>query len=136
MPLEPGTRLGPYEIVGPIGAGGMGEVYRAKDTRLDRDVAIKVLPAQSVGDAQAESRFDREARAIAALNHPHICALFDIGRLRVDDASASAAASADRSASQGHDVSFLVMELLACCFPLRWTAVPPSWSAWRAVPPP
>jgi len=67
MPIEPGTRLGPYEIVAPIGSVGMGEVYREKHTRLDRDVAIKVLPAQSVGDAQAESRFDREARAIAAL---------------------------------------------------------------------
>ncbi len=102
MSLTPGTRLGPYEVVSAIGAGGMGEVYRAKDTRLDRDVAVKVLPAGSVDNAQAEARFDREAKAIAGLSHPHICALFDVGRLRVDDASAG----------HGRDLSFLVMELL------------------------
>ena len=78
----------------------MGEVYRAKDTRLDRDVAVKILPAGSVGNAQAEARFDREARAIAALSHQNICTLHDVGRLRADGASASAAASADKSASQ------------------------------------
>ena len=92
MSLTPGTRLGPYEIVAAIGSGGMGEVYRATDTRLGRDVAIKVLPAGSVGNEQAETRFDREARAIAALSHPNICALFDVGR--------------------HNDRSFLVMELL------------------------
>ena len=70
MALTPGTKLGPYEIQAPIGAGGMGEVYRARDTRLDRDVAIKVLPAGRVGDADAEARFEREARAVAGLNHP------------------------------------------------------------------
>jgi serine/threonine protein kinase len=74
MSLTPGTRLGPYEILVAIGAGGMGDVYRAKDTRLDRDVAVKILPAGSVGNAQAEARFDREARAIAGLNHPNIAA--------------------------------------------------------------
>jgi eukaryotic-like serine/threonine-protein kinase len=73
MSLEPGSRLGPYEIVAPIGAGGMGEVYRARDTRLDRTVAIKI------GSPQFVARFEREARAIAALSHPHICALYDIG---------------------------------------------------------
>jgi serine/threonine protein kinase len=102
LALTPGTRLGPYEIIAPIGAGGMGEVYRGRDTRLDRDVAIKVLPAGSVGNEQAEARFDREARAIAALSHPNICALFDVGRLRLDDTSASGAG----------EVSYLVMELL------------------------
>jgi len=74
-----GTRLGPYEVVELIGAGGMGEVYRARDTRLGREVAIKVLPAQVSQDAAALARFDREARAVAALSHPHIAALFDIG---------------------------------------------------------
>jgi len=79
MALPAGVRLGPYEIVAPIGAGGMGEVYRARDTRLGRDVAVKVLPPGSMGDANAETRFDREARAIAALNHPNICSLHDVG---------------------------------------------------------
>src|SRR5207245_8786703 len=80
MSLPPGTRRGPYEIVAPLGAGGMGEVYRARDTRLDRIVAIKVLPEALAADPQLRDRFDREARAISSLNHPHICALFDIGR--------------------------------------------------------
>ena len=79
MALAPGVRLGPYEIVAPIGAGGMGEVYRARDTRLDRTVAIKVLPESLAADAQLRERFDREARAISALNHPHICTLHDVG---------------------------------------------------------
>jgi serine/threonine protein kinase len=78
--LTPGTKLGPYEIVAPLGAGGMGEVYRARDTRLGRDVAIKVLPANLSSDAQRRERFEREARAISALNHPHICTLYDVGR--------------------------------------------------------
>src|SRR5437762_14224008 len=79
MSLQAGTRLGPYEIVALLGAGGMGEVYRARDTRLDRVVAIKVLPAQLASDPQFRERFDREARAIASLTHPHICALYDVG---------------------------------------------------------
>src|SRR2546427_12819411 len=78
--LAAGTRLGPYEILTPIGAGGMGEVYRARDTRLGRDVAIKVLPGQVASDPEALARFEREARAVAALNHPHILSLFDVGR--------------------------------------------------------
>jgi Tol biopolymer transport system component len=79
MPLSSGTRLGPYEITAPIGAGGMGEVYRARDTRLNRDVAIKVLPAHVAGREDLQQRFEREARAIASLHHPHICSLYDIG---------------------------------------------------------
>jgi serine/threonine protein kinase len=79
MALSVGTRLGPYEIVAPLGAGGMGEVYRARDTRLDRTVAVKVLPAFLADDAQFRKRFDREARAIARLDHPNICALYDVG---------------------------------------------------------
>ena len=79
MPLTPGTRLGPYEILGPIGAGGMGEVYRAHDTRLGRDVALKILPAEVAGDASRRARFEQEARAVAALNHPNIIAVYDVG---------------------------------------------------------
>src|SRR5262245_13115874 len=79
MPLSPGARLGAYEIVSLIGAGGMGEVYRARDTRLDRTIAIKILPSQFADDASLRDRFDREARAISSLNHPHICALYDVG---------------------------------------------------------
>ena len=92
MSLQPGTRLGPYEIVSPLGAGGMGEVYKARDTRLGRDVAVKVLPATRSGSRDAEARFEREARAIAAVNHPNICAVYDVGN------------------HEGR--SFLVMELL------------------------
>jgi serine/threonine protein kinase len=90
MSLTPGTKLGPYQIVSPIGAGGMGEVYKAQDTRLDRTVAIKVLPAHLADDADLRQRFEREARTVSSLNHPHICTLHDIGR-------------------EG-DVAFLVME--------------------------
>src|SRR6202051_2734391 len=79
MPLSPGTRLGPYESAAPLGAGGMGEVYRARDTRLERTVAIKILPARLSDDAEAQERFDREARAISSLSHPYICHLYDVG---------------------------------------------------------
>jgi serine/threonine protein kinase len=79
MPLGSGARLGPYEIVSRVGAGGMGEVWKARDTRLDRAVAIKVLPPDLTSDSAARQRFEREARAVAALSHPHICPLFDIG---------------------------------------------------------
>ncbi len=80
MPLTPGTKLGPYEISTALGAGGMGEVYRANDTRLDRIVAIKVLPAHLSHNAELKQRFDREARAISSLTHPHICTLYDVGQ--------------------------------------------------------
>ena len=101
MSITPGVRLGPYEIVGVIGAGGMGEVYRARDTRLDRTVAIKVLPAQFAADPQLRERFDREARAISSLNHPHICALYDIGE---------AVVSSQSSVTSPEAIQFLVME--------------------------
>jgi serine/threonine protein kinase len=92
MLFSEGTRLGPYQITAPIGAGGMGEVYKAYDTRLDRTVALKVLSETRAGDVVAQQRFTREARAIAALSHPRICPLFDVGH---------------------HDgVDFLVMEYL------------------------
>ena len=79
MPLTPGTRLGPYEIVSALGAGGMGEVYKARDTRLDRTVAIKVLPEHVASDPDLKQRFEREAKTISSLNHPHICTLHDVG---------------------------------------------------------
>ena len=79
MILAAGSRLGPYEIVTPLGAGGMGEVYRARDTRLHRDVALKVLPDAFATDPDRVRRFQQEARAVAALSHPHICQIFDVG---------------------------------------------------------
>ena len=92
MSLSNGTRVGPYEVVSMLGAGGMGEVYRARDTRLDRTVALKVLPAELSQDPERRTRFEREARAIASLTHPHICTLYDVG---------------------SHEgIEFLVMELL------------------------
>ena len=92
MPLERGTTLGPYQIESPLGAGGMGEVYKATDARLERTVAIKVLPAHVASDPERKARFEREAKTISSLNHPHICTLHDVGR-------------------EG-DVDFLVMEYL------------------------
>ena len=80
MSFSPGSRLGPYEIAAPLGAGGMGEVYRARDTRLGRDVAIKVLPPDLTSTPEARARFEREAHAISHLNHPSICAVHDVGR--------------------------------------------------------
>jgi serine/threonine protein kinase len=97
MTLAAGTRLGPYEIQAALGAGGMGEVYRARDTRLDRTVAIKILPEALAADPQFRERFDREARAISSLNHPHICTLHDVGRQ-------------DPSTGSGQAVDYLVME--------------------------
>src|SRR5579859_6234400 len=79
MQLASGTRLGPYEIVAPAGAGGMAEVYRARDTRLDRSVAVKILPAEFATHAELRARFEREAKTISSLSHPHICALYDVG---------------------------------------------------------
>src|ERR1700681_2808342 len=92
MPILPGRRLGPYEILSAIGAGGMGEVYRARDTRLNRIVAIKVLPAHLADRSELRERFEREAKTIASLNHSHICVLYDIG--------------------QQDEIDFLVMEYL------------------------
>src|SRR5262249_2737680 len=80
MNLGTGTRLGPYELLSPLGKGGMGEVYRAKDTRLDRTVAIKVLPQDLSSNPQLRQRFEREARAVSALSHAHICVLYDVGQ--------------------------------------------------------
>src|ERR1700693_2575354 len=92
MSVRAGTRFGPYEILSAIGAGGMGEVYKARDTRLDRTVAIKVLPTHLAGRAELRERFEREAKTIASLNHPHICILYDTGHQ--------------------DDVDFLVMEYI------------------------
>src|SRR5512136_3487115 len=79
MPLAAGSRIGPYEIRAPIGAGGMGQVWRAHDTRLQRDVALKVLPAETLGDETARARLVREARLASKLNHPHICTIYEVG---------------------------------------------------------
>src|SRR5580700_3612684 len=79
MGLPSGTKLGPYEVQEPLGAGGMGEVYRARDTRLGRDVAVKVLPTHLAADSELRQRMEREARSISSLNHPHICTLHDVG---------------------------------------------------------
>ncbi len=92
MTIAAGSRLGPYEILSPLGAGGMGEVYKARDTRLERTVAVKVLPQHLASSADSRQRFEREAKTISQLSHPHICALYDVGR---ED-----------------DVEYLVMELL------------------------
>jgi serine/threonine protein kinase len=122
MSLSPGARLGPYEIVAPIGAGGMGEVYKANDTRLDRIVALKVLPEALAADPQFCERFAREAKSISALSHPNICTLFDVGStlstgaagsppassLRLRSGQAGQAASAE-GAGAPH-VDYLVME--------------------------
>src|SRR5512132_3548792 len=80
MSLAPGVRLGPYEILAPLGAGGMGEVYKARDTRLDRTVAVKVLASHLSASPESRQRFEREAKTISQLSHPHICALHDVGR--------------------------------------------------------
>ena len=104
MALNPGTRLGPYEVVSAIGAGGMGEVYRARDTRLKREVAIKVLPASVAHDDERLRRFEQEALATAALNHPNILVVFDIGRLRLSGNEASQGPDAD--------TTYVALELL------------------------
>src|SRR5678810_1080405 len=80
MTFSPGFRLGPYEILAPLGAGGMGEVYRAPDTHLERTVAIKILSPQLPASPESRQRFEREAKTISQLSHPHICALYDVGR--------------------------------------------------------
>jgi serine/threonine protein kinase len=104
MALSSGSRLGPYQIVGLLGSGGMGDVYRARDTRLDRDVAVKTVSADVSGDPERRTRFEREAKAIAALTHPHICTLHDVGN---------------------HEgTEFLVMELLG--------VRPPAWTKAEA----
>ncbi|HJZ13154.1 MAG TPA: protein kinase, partial [Acidobacteriota bacterium] len=84
MSIQIGKRLGPYEIVSHLGAGGMGEVWRAKDTRLDREVAIKVLPAAFAANDLFRQRFEREAKAISQLSHPNICTLYDVGHIETD----------------------------------------------------
>jgi len=118
MTLAAGSRLGPYEVVGLLGAGGMGEVYRARDTRLGRDVAIKVLAPHLSATLESRARFEREARAISALNHPHICTLYDVGYERPVPAPLAPgpqpSSQGPRSASPGPDepFHFLVMEYL------------------------
>ena len=100
MPLPSGTRLGSYEIVAPLGAGGMGEVYRARDTKLNRDVAIKVLLAAVANDPERLARFSREAQVLASLNHPNIAQIFGLERQEGRDGPAT------------HATAFIVMELV------------------------
>jgi len=82
MTLAAGTKLGPYEVLSPLGAGGMGEVYKARDTRLKRDVAVKVLPSAFATDGERLRRFEQEAQAASALNHPNILSIYDLGRTK------------------------------------------------------
>src|SRR3954454_12849989 len=107
MPLRAASRLGPYEIISAIGAGGMGEVYRARDTRLDRDVALKVLPAYFAQDPDRLRRFEQEARAVAALNHPNILTVYDVGSAEVIGEG-----SADGIGAAAASAPYLVCELL------------------------
>jgi eukaryotic-like serine/threonine-protein kinase len=107
-----GVRLGPYEIDGSIGAGGMGEVYRARDTRLERSVAVKVLPSELAGQAQFKLRFEREAKTISSLNHPNICQLYDIGEEVIDGRADLATGSSSVTPGRSSSVHYLVMELL------------------------
>ena len=109
--LASGTRLGQYVIEAELGAGGMGEVYQATDTRLDRTVAIKVLPAELAGDPKRRERFAREAKTVAALNHPHICTLYDVGRATPSPQPSPQRGDGARSAGEGA-IDFLVLEYL------------------------
>ncbi len=111
--LTAGTRLGPYEITAPAGAGGMGEVYRARDTRLGRDVAVKILPSEFGQDAQLKLRFEREAQTISQLNHPHICTLYDVGEATLDGGGSGAEETSGAALEpRVFSLSYLVMELL------------------------
>ncbi|MGH9219536.1 MAG: serine/threonine-protein kinase, partial [Vicinamibacterales bacterium] len=108
MTIVAGAHLGPYEIVAPLGSGGMGEVFRARDSRLDRPVAIKILNPRLALDPESRQRFEVEARAVSAINHPNICALFDIGR----EPPRPAAASSSGLAGGEPEIDFLVFELI------------------------
>src|ERR1700677_465083 len=111
LPLTPGSKLGPYEILSLIGTGGMGEVYRARDARLGRDVPINILPASFSNDQDRLRRFEQEARAVAALNHPNLLTVFDVGAspLAQDGAETGAPSGAPGGASES---PFIVSELL------------------------
>src|SRR5262245_49270972 len=102
MSLTPGTKVGSYEVVASLGAGGMGEVYRARDPKLNRDVAIKVLPASLAGDADRLARFTREAQALAALNHPNIAGIYEM------TSSADGVSALVMELVEGQDLSTLI----------------------------
>ncbi len=118
MSLSPGTRLGPYEVLAPLGSGGMGEVYRARDTRLERDVALKVLPAEALGDERARARLVREARLASKLNHPHICTIHDVGEAVPSSPFVLSGLEGERAsepvdtASSGQAAAYIAMELV------------------------
>jgi serine/threonine protein kinase len=163
MPFDAGTRLGPYEIIAPLGAGGMGEVYRARDTRLDRTVAVKVLTRAFAADVETRQRFEHEARVIAALNDPHICTIYDVGRygeldylvleyvegetladrlkrsgLAVDDAIAIAVQigdALDKASSRRTDGGWLSFPTKAAERKSSSSPSPRAWRACRCQPP-
>jgi serine/threonine protein kinase len=110
MVLTSGTRLGPYEIQSPLGAGGMGEVYRAKDTRLERIVAIKILPAHLSSDPEAKQRLEREARAILHSNHPNICTLYDVGQQGQDRLSGDGVSGRSNAGGPVDERSFALFQ--------------------------
>ena len=118
MSLSPGTRLGPYEVLAPLGSGGMGEVYRARDTRLERDVALKVLPAEALGDERARARLVREARLASKLNYPHICTIHDVGEAVPSSPFVLSGSKDERAsepvdtASSGQAAAYIAMELV------------------------
>ena len=112
MPLTSGTRIGSYEVLALLGEGGMGQVYRARDMKLARDVALKILPAAVAHDADRLARFEREAKTLASLNHANVAQIYDAGRLRQKPASASQGSGAPATESQGGEVTYLAMELV------------------------
>jgi serine/threonine protein kinase len=118
MALSPGTRIGPYEVAAPLGAGGMGEVYRARDPRLGRDIALKILPASVAADPDRRARFEREARTLAALNHLNIAQIYDVGQT-------------------SPDLLFLAMELVDKTFRAQETSIrstSPASSSTHSMP--
>src|SRR6202453_2367436 len=111
LPLTPGSKLGPYEILSLIGTGGMGEVYRARDSRLGRDVAIKILPASFSNDQDRLRRFEQEAQAVAALNHPNLLTVFDVGATPLTEVATSTSATSGAAVAAAAS-PYIVSELL------------------------
>jgi serine/threonine protein kinase len=140
MPLTSGTKLGPYEIQSLLGAGGMGEVYRARDTRLQRDVAIKILPSSLATDQDRLRRFEQEARAVAALNHPNLLTVFDVGTAPAEQQGSDATAATQLAGSPTSSPNSSKARPSASAFPpaLSANAAPPTMPSrsLTASPPP